>query len=116
MATLIEIIIIIIASPEKRVLNNLHCSQVDIGSSAKIIAQLGGTMLGRVAGEGTRAPPPLPRPTRLPVNRPPGAELGATRRWAPCWMPSEEWRILPRQQWWTFTASGLGVSGLYIYI
>lgn len=38
MATLIEIIIIIIASPEKRVLNNLHCSQVDIGRSAKIIA------------------------------------------------------------------------------
>lgn len=60
MATLIEIIIIIIASPEKRVLNNLHCSQVDIGCSAKIIAWLEGMTLGSVVGEGT-----LPHPTQL---------------------------------------------------
>lgn len=60
MATLIEIIIIIIARPEKRVLNNLHCSQVDIGCSAKIIAWLGGMTLGSVVGEGT-----LPHPAQL---------------------------------------------------
>lgn len=36
MATLIEIIIIIIAAPKKkRVLNNLHCSRLDIGTHCK---------------------------------------------------------------------------------
>lgn len=85
MATLIEIIIIIIASPEKRVLNNLHCSQVDIGRSAKIIALLRGMMLGSVAGEGTICPLPPPPGSRN--------QLGATRRFAPRQMPSEESRV-----------------------
>lgn len=54
--TLIEIIIIIIAGPEKRVLNDLHCSRVDIGRGGKIIAPLGGMMLGSAAGKGTLVP------------------------------------------------------------
>lgn len=61
MATLIEIIIIIIASPEKRVLSNLHCSQVDSGRSGEMIAWLGGMTLDAATGEEMfvpRFPPP----------------------------------------------------------
>lgn len=67
MATLIEIIIIIIASPEKRVLNNLHCSQVDIGRSAKnnCIARRHDARFGGGRGD-WRAP-------RSPLHPPPVA-------------------------------------------